>query len=230
MSQLVSLYQGALPRLVLFDLDGTLIDSVPDLADAVDAMLLAHQLPPAGEERVRHWVGNGSKMLVRRALAWGLELPDPGELGDGRLDQGHADFLAAYRRNFHRRTQLYPGVRDFLEWLHQQRIPMGLVTNKPEEFVAPLLEHFGLAPYFGLSLGGDSLPRKKPDPLPLLHSCEHFQVKPEQALMVGDSRNDVLAARACGMPVVCVSYGYNHGEPIQATQPDRVIDSLAELL
>lgn len=230
MAEISQICHGERPQLVLFDLDGTLIDSVPDLADAVDNMLLAHQLTAAGEERVRHWVGNGSQMLVRRALAWATALPDPDQLETKLLARGHQDFLAAYRASFHQRTQLYPGVRDCLEWLHQQGIPMGLVTNKPEQFVAPLLEHFGLAQYFGLSLGGDSLPRKKPDPLPLLYSCEHFKVRPEQALMVGDSRNDVLAAQACQMPVVCVSYGYNHGEPIQAAQPDRVIDSLTELL
>lgn len=230
MSLITQICEGRLPELVLFDLDGTLIDSEPDLADAVDAALQAQQLPAAGEERVRHWVGNGSKMLAQRALAWALELPDVEAVPSEILDQGHQNFLAAYRSNFHRRTRLYPGVRDFLEWLHQQHIAMGVVTNKPYEFVGPLLEHFKLASYFGLSLGGDSLPRKKPDPLPLLHCCKHFGVRPEQSLMVGDSRNDVLAARACGMPVVCVSYGYNHGESIEAAAPDLIIDSLTELL
>ncbi len=230
MQALRDLFDGQLPALILFDLDGTLVDSVPDLADAIDTMLEGEGLPLAGEAQVRHWVGNGARMLVRRALTWGLGLTDGEELDSARFDAGHQGFLRAYRTRFHRRTLLYPGVLDCLEQLHGAGIPMGLVTNKPQEFIAPLLEHFEIAPYFKLSLGGDSLAAKKPDPLPLRHACEAFGVTPAQCLMVGDSRNDILAARACGMPVVALSYGYNHGEPIEATQPDRVIDSLTALL
>ncbi len=230
MQALRDLFDGQLPALVLFDLDGTLVDSVPDLADAIDTMLQGEGLAPAGEAQVRQWVGNGARMLVRRALAWGMGLADGEEIEPARFDAAHQGFLSAYRTRFHRRTLLYPGVRDCLEQLHAAGVPMGLVTNKPEEFIAPLLKHFEIAPYFRLSLGGDSLAAKKPDPLPLRHACEAFGVPPAQCLMVGDSRNDILAARACGMPVVALSYGYNHGEPIEATRPDRVIDSLTALL
>lgn len=229
MSLLEDLCGGKAPGLVLYDLDGTLADSVPDLADAVDAMLSDWNLPRAGEERVRHWVGNGSRMLVRRALDWALGQPEDERLRD-RLDAAHDLFLAQYDLRFRRRTRLYPGVADCLAALSRMGIPQAVITNKPARFVAPLLEHLGIGQYLPFWLGGDSLPAKKPDPLPLLHACARFDLAPERALMVGDSRNDVAAARACGMPVVCVRYGYNHGEPLEAAAPDKIVDSLVELL
>jgi phosphoglycolate phosphatase len=224
------LFAGAQPQLILFDLDGTLIDSAPDLADAIDSMLAQLDLPSAGEQHVRGWVGNGATLLVKRALNWALETHNRPALTRELQAQGHAAFLTAYHDRYRNRTRLYPGVLEALQQWARADMPMAVVTNKPMEFVAPLLTHFQIDGCFGTALGGDSLPEKKPHPRPLLHLCEHFDVAPKHTLMVGDSRNDVEAARAAAMPVVCVSYGYNHGESVEASQPDLIVDSLMALL
>ncbi len=214
------------PGLILFDLDGTLVDSVPDLALAVDQMLQRLGREPAGEQRVRGWVGNGAPMLVRRALT-GLQHP---EAEPAQFAVAHDYFLQAYAACATEASRLYDGVRPFLQAVQQAGIPMGVVTNKPVRFVPGLLEHFALSECFSLVLGGDSLAEKKPHPLPLQHAAGHFGLPASQVLMVGDSCNDVLAARAAGCPVACVSYGYNHGIPIRDSAPDWVVDSLPELL
>ncbi|MDI5934879.1 phosphoglycolate phosphatase [Halomonas kalidii] len=213
-------------RLVTFDLDGTLIDSVPDLAVAVDAALVDLGLAPAGEARVRAWVGNGSLKLMERALADALGSTPTAEW----LERGHQGFLGHYGRAPASRTRLYPGAREALDGLRARGLPLALVTNKPFAFLAPILEGFGLERHFGLCLGGDSLPEKKPSPAPLLHVATHFQVVPEACLMVGDSRHDVAAGRRAGFRTLAVSYGYNHGEPVRDCGPDAVVESLAELV
>lgn len=219
-------FGGELPKLVLFDLDGTLIDSVPDLAAAVDRMLALRGRPPAGVERVRDWVGNGAAVLVARALAGSIEHAG---IDSAPAREALRDFLAAYAES-HELTRVYPGVTVLLDWLAQRRIPMAVVTNKPERFVGPLLEHKGLGGYFAWLVGGDTLAQQKPDPAPLRHVLALAGVAPEQALFIGDSRNDVQAARAAGMPVAAVTYGYNHGEPIAGSAPDLLVDSLASLI
>ncbi|WP_111413753.1 phosphoglycolate phosphatase [Billgrantia lactosivorans] len=213
-------------RLVTFDLDGTLVDSVPDLAVAVDAALDALGLPPAGEARVRDWVGNGSLKLMERALAHAAGGPP----GEALLARGHEAFLEHYGRDPGSRTQLYPGVRECLDALRGRELPLVLVTNKPFAFIRPILSQFGLERHFALWLGGDSLPQKKPDPAPLLHVAAHFRQPPRACLMVGDSRHDVAAGRAAGFRTLAVPYGYNHGEPIRDSRPDALVDSLAELV
>ncbi|PAU75397.1 phosphoglycolate phosphatase [Halomonas salipaludis] len=218
------LLQGV--KLVAFDLDGTLVDSVLDLAAAVDAALVALDLPPAGETKVRDWVGNGSLKLIERALGDALgEAPGP-----ERLAAVHERFLHHYGLAPNARTRLYPGVREALDGLHTAGMPLGLVTNKPQAFIAPILEGFGLAGHFGLCLGGDALPQKKPDPAPLLHLARHFGVAPGDCLMVGDSRHDIEAGRRAGFRTLAVPYGYNHGEPVAASRPDALVESLAELV
>lgn len=226
MNLLQQLFAGRLPRLVMFDLDGTLVDSVPDLAAAVDKTLLALGRAPAGIERVRDWVGNGARVLVRRALAGGLEHAAVAEADGARALQL---FMDAYAES-HALTRVYPGVAPTLDWLREQAVPMAIVTNKPQRFVAPLLEEKGLGGYFGWIVGGDSLPQQKPDPAALLHVLAQAAVTAEQALFIGDSRNDVLAARAAGVPCVALSYGYNHGRPIAEEGPARVLADLRELL
>ncbi|XKE46465.1 phosphoglycolate phosphatase [Halomonas organivorans] len=213
-------------RLVAFDLDGTLVDSVPDLAAAVDAALDDLGLPPPGEARVRDWVGNGSRVLMERALADALGgAPEP-----ARLEAAHARFLVRYGETPCARTRLYPGVSEALEPLARSGRRLVLVTNKPEAFIQPILRAVGIDHYFALCLGGDSLPRRKPDPLPLLHAAERFDVAPSRCLMVGDSRHDVAAGKAAGFRTLAVPYGYNHGEPVAASRPDAVVESLAELV
>ncbi|MCI0508671.1 phosphoglycolate phosphatase [Chromohalobacter marismortui] len=210
-------------RLVVFDLDGTLIDSVPDLAAAVDGALRDMMLPEVGEAAVRDWVGNGSRKLVERALQ------AVGARG-GELDAAHDLFLHHYRLAPCRATQVYPGVRDALEALAARGMRMGLVTNKPTAFIAPILECLDLAHYFSLTLGGDALSTRKPDPAPLLHLAAHLDVAPSACLMVGDSRHDVEAGRRAGFRTLAVPYGYNHGEPVAASGPDVVVESLRELV
>jgi len=224
-SLLRELFQGELPRLVMFDLDGTLLDSVPDLAAAIDKTLLLLGQPAAGIESVRDWVGNGARVLVRRALAGGLQHEHVDEVD---AQQALELFMHHYAES-HRLTEVYPGVRQTLDWLRGQQVELAIVTNKPERFVAPLLDEKGLGGYFRWIIGGDTLPQQKPDPAALLHVMQLAKVDAAQALFVGDSRNDVLAAKAAGVTCVALSYGYNHGRPIAEENPARVLDNLSEL-
>ncbi|MEI6412649.1 MAG: phosphoglycolate phosphatase [Pseudomonadota bacterium] len=213
------------PRLILIDLDGTLVDSAPDLAFCVDAMLERLGRPPEGEARVRHWVGNGVERLVRRALTGQLD----GEPSETEFQSALPLFEAFYAARPCQDSRLYPGVRSGLEALARMGYRLGCVTSKAARYALPLLEALGIAGFFELIVAGDSLPRQKPDPLPLLHAARHFGVEPPEALMVGDSISDVQAARAAGFTIVCMSYGYNHGQDIRLTRPDGVIDSLVAL-
>ncbi|MFP4160842.1 MAG: phosphoglycolate phosphatase [Ectothiorhodospira sp.] len=212
------------PKMLLMDLDGTLVDSVPDLTDCVDGMMEALGMPPCGEGKVRLWVGNGVERLVERALAGDME----GKVEPGLRERGMARFLDCYRERHAVRSRVYPGVHEGLDALKGQ-FAMGCVTNKPARFTAPLLRAMGLDGYFEVVVAGDTLTRKKPDPAPLLYAARRFDVAPGDALMVGDSRSDVEAARAAGFGIVCVSYGYNHGTDIREHRPDAVIDRLTQL-
>ncbi|NVK39858.1 MAG: phosphoglycolate phosphatase [Oceanospirillaceae bacterium] len=222
-----SLFGDRDPQLVLFDLDGTLVDSVPDLAQAVDRMLGALGRPGAGVDQVRDWVGNGAAVLVQRALTGTLDTAagQPPE-----FDEAYGLFLGYYGDAIADRSCLYPGVRECLEGLSARGIAMGVATNKPMRFTTPMLEGFGLAQHFRVVLGGDSLPTRKPDPAMLLAAIEHCGASPATTLMVGDSCNDVRAARAAGCPVAAVPYGYNHGEPIEDSAPDLLVQRLDQLL
>ncbi len=226
MTRLEQLFDGTLPRLVMFDLDGTLMDSVPDLAAAVDKMLMLLGREPAGIERVRDWVGNGSRVLVRRALAGQLEHDG---VGDELADEALALFMQAYAGG-HELTAVYPGVRDCLDWLRERRVKLAIITNKPAQFIEPLLEEKGLAGYFDWLVGGDTLPQQKPDPAALFWVMDKAGVAPSESLFVGDSRNDVRAAKAATVRCVALTYGYNHGEPIADEQPALVLDDLRELV
>lgn len=226
MTRLERLFDGTLPRLVMFDLDGTLMDSVPDLAAAVDKMLMLLGREPAGIERVRDWVGNGSRVLVRRALAGQL---DHDGVADELADEALALFMQAYAGG-HELTAVYPGVRDCLDWLRERRVKLAIITNKPAQFIEPLLEEKGLAGYFDWLVGGDTLPQQKPDPAALFWVMDKAGVAPSESLFVGDSRNDVRAAKAATVRCVALTYGYNHGEPIADEQPALVLDDLRELV
>jgi len=213
------------PSMILIDLDGTLVDSVPDLAYCVDELMTRLGRPPYGEAAVRNWVGNGVERLVRRALIGQLD----GEPSDADFDRAYPIFLELYSENTSKRSVLYPGVREGLDYLLTNGYPLGCVTNKAAQFTLPLLKDLGILDAFGLVVSGDTLPEKKPHPAPLLHAASHFGVGPSKALMIGDSVSDVKAARAAGFQIVCMSYGYNHGQDIRLAEPDAVIDSMAEL-
>ena len=213
------------PRMILIDLDGTLVDSVPDLAFCVDAMMARLGRPPHGEAAVRNWVGNGVERLVRRALIGQLS----GEPEAADFDRAYPIFLELYRDNTSQRSRLYPGIREGLDWLKGNRYRLGCVTNKAAQFTEPLLRDLGVRDDFEIVISGDTLPRNKPDPLPLLHAAAHFGVAPAEALMIGDSVSDVKAARAAGFRIFCMIYGYNHGQDIRDFHPDAVMDSLVEV-
>lgn len=224
--RLIEGFGGHLPRLVIFDLDGTLVDSVPDLAAAVDSMLQQLGRPPAGAAKVRDWVGNGAEVLVRRALAGQL---DHQQVDSVEAAQALPLFMAAYASG-HGQTTLYPGVKPMLQMLHAEQVGLALVTNKPEQFIGPLLAEVGLEGFFSWIVGGDTLPQQKPDPAGLLHVMALAGVTAQQALFIGDSRNDIRAAKAAGVRSVAMRYGYNHGQPIAEENPDWVLDDLRELL
>jgi len=211
--------------MILIDVDGTLVDSVPDLAYCVDVLMERLGRPPHGEAAVRNWVGNGVERLVRRALIGQLD----GEPPEADFDRAYPIFLDLYAENTSKRSVLYPGVRDGLDWMAAAGYRLGCVTNKAAQFTIPLLTDLGVIDRFGIVVSGDTLPQKKPDPAPLLHAAAHFGVDPTQSLMVGDSVSDVKAARAAGFGIVCMSYGYNHGVDIRLAKPDAVIDSMVEL-
>jgi phosphoglycolate phosphatase len=211
--------------MILIDLDGTLVDSVPDLAYCVDAMMARLGRPPHGEARVRNWVGNGVERLVRRSLIGQLE----GEPDEADFQRAYPIFLELYRDNTSKRSQLFPGIRAGLDWLKAAGYPLGCVTNKAAQFTEPLLRDLEVRDYFEIVISGDTLPRSKPDPLPLLHAAAHFGAEPAEALMIGDSISDVKAARAAGFTIFCMSYGYNHGQDIRDYHPDAVLDSLTEV-
>lgn len=223
-SELHTILQGK--RLIAFDLDGTLIDSVPDLAAAVVRTLNGLGLPEPDEAEVRNWVGNGAPVLVERALNWALQA-----VPDSSLQQRAYDaFMVHYGAAPNTLTTLYPGVKQALQSLYQQGLTLVLITNKPERFIEPLLNHFEMLDYFTQWIGGDSLAEKKPHPLPLLHAAQHCQIPPTECVMVGDSRHDIAAGKAAGFTTLALPYGYNHGEPIENSHPDLVLSSLTELL
>lgn len=215
----------ARPKMVLIDLDGTLVDSVPDLAFCVDAMMRELGLPERGEAAVRQWVGNGVERLVQRALINAVE----GDPEPSAFQRALPVFMRLYQDNTSGRSCLYPGVREGLDYLKRAGFRLACVTNKAEQFTLPLLRDMGILDDFELVVSGDTLPVKKPDPAPLLHAAGKLGVTPGESLMVGDSRSDVKAARAAGFPIVCVSYGYNHGEDIRNYSPDAVIDRLDQI-
>jgi len=214
------------PAMILIDVDGTLVDSVPDLAYCVDAMMEQLGRPSCGEAQVRNWVGNGVERLVRRALSGTLD----GEPPEADFARAYPLFLDLYSRNTSKRSCLYPGVREGLDMLKAAGYPLGCVTNKAAQFTEPLLRDLGVHDDFSIVISGDTLPRKKPDPEPLLHAAGFFGVAPQSSLMIGDSISDVRAARAAGFKIVCVSYGYNHGVDIRDARPDAVVDSLSDVM
>lgn len=208
--------------LVLFDLDGTLIDSAPQLALAVNRMLADCGFATAPEATVRTWVGNGADKLVKRALAHA-------GADEALFATARPLFGDHYQACLLDGLEMYAGVAATLQRLHAAGYQLAIVTNKPSDYVAPILDALGISSLFSLWLGGNSLPQKKPDPAPLLHACHELAIPVSRTLMVGDSENDVLAARAAGMPVVALTYDYNYGRDIADSHPDWVFDHFCGL-
>jgi phosphoglycolate phosphatase len=209
-------------RAVIVDLDGTMVDTVGDFELALNRTLAGLSLAAVDKNFIARTVGKGSEHLIRSTLA------QVG--GDANLYEAA---WSAYQRHYAdingHCAQVYPGVPEGLQRLRDQGLALACLTNKPGAFARELLARKGLAGYFSQVFGGDAFERKKPDPLPLLKTCAALGTSARQTLMVGDSSNDAQAARAAGCPVVLVSYGYNHGEPVTSAGPDAVVDSLDEL-
>lgn len=208
--------------LVIFDLDGTLVDSASDIAEALNLTLEQWGLRPVEEATVRGWVGEGVRVLLATALrAQGRE---------DALDRIMPDMMRHYGECLLHRPHAYPGVRETLEALRARDVALAVCTNKPIRFVAPLLDHLGLRDFFPALVGGDSLRERKPDPAPLRHLAAQFGRPVERCLMVGDSATDAAAARAAGMPLAMVRYGYLRGFDPSTSGAIAVVDDLRELL
>ena len=225
---------------VIIDLDGTLIDTLGDFVAAVNLMLedicIEHQ-PRLERAQVERMVGKGSEHLVRSVLNWlegqvGWAPPAINNVANDEtlFDTAFASYQQHYLRINGQHSAVYPGVLQGLGQLQRAGLRLACLTNKPLAFAEALLRLKGLGAFFSLVFGGDSFERKKPDPLPLLKTCEALQSMPARTLMVGDSSNDAMAARAAGCPVVLVTYGYNHGLPASGVDADGFVDSLTGLL
>jgi len=214
-------------KLIAFDLDGTLLDSVPDLAVAADQAVQALGYPAVTEAQVRDYVGNGADVLIGRSLSRSLTVsPD---LAPELQAKARVLFDDYYEQSGHKLSHLYPTVKETLAELHQAGFIMALVTNKPSKFVPDVLAKHGIDQYFVDVIGGDTFPEKKPNPMALNWLLEKHGCQPQQMLMVGDSSNDIKAAKNAGCHSFGLTYGYNHGEPISASEPDYVADTLADL-
>jgi phosphoglycolate phosphatase len=220
-------WRGQRLAAVLFDLDGTLLDTVADIALALNRAMAEYDCRALAEVDVRRMIGRGSPILIERAAA-----------SQGRIIDATTQ-AAMVERFFHHYGQLeesnedsarpYAGAAESLRTLHDAGLRTAVVTNKQHRFAAALLNRLGLARWIDVVIGGDTCARRKPDPQPLLFACESLHVPPSASLMVGDSVNDVHAARAAGIPIVCVSYGYNEGRDPRTLECDLLLDSLAEL-
>ncbi|OOF69891.1 phosphoglycolate phosphatase [Rodentibacter caecimuris] len=216
-------------KLIGFDLDGTLVNSLPDLALSVNSALLELNLPQAPEQLVLTWIGNGAAVLIARAVDWAQKQSDR-LLTQSEIQKIKARFNFYYGENLCNISRLYPNVKATLEALKSKGYILAVVTNKPTQHVQPVLEAFGINHLFSERLGGQSLPAIKPHPAPLYYLCGKFGLYPHQILFVGDSKNDILAAHAAGCPVVGLTYGYNYNIPINESNPDWVFEDFADLL
>ena len=214
------------PRAVLFDLDGTLLDTIADLADAANLMLAELGRPLRSQHEIHSFVGKGLPKLVERCLTErAQEVP-----AEAVVEAAISVFRRHYERVNGMRTTIYPGVVDTLQALRQRNIRLAVVTNKPAAFTLPLLERTGLAVHFDTVISGDTLPVKKPDPAMVLLACERLDVAPGEALMIGDSANDALSAQGAGIPVLLVSYGYSEGAAVDTIECDGLLSSALQML
>ena len=212
-------------EVLLFDLDGTLVDSATDLHRAMNMSLNALQLPTVTEAQVRVWVGKGTALFCQSTLQHLTGKVDPAQ-----QQQLLETFLKIYNADPCVETQPFDGILEFLEWGLAQKKTMICVTNKPEAPARAIVDHLGMTHYFADVIGGDRFEERKPHPRQLLHCVEQYAQSKDQVLMIGDSSNDVEAARRAGIDCVVVSYGYNHGENILDCQPQQVVDNLCELI
>lgn len=209
---------------VIIDLDGTMLDTAPDFLVAINRMRNDLSLTPITLDMVKSMVGKGSENLITRVLSLGFD--------EAGVQRHFAQGMASYQRHYldinGDHSTLYPEVIEGLQAMQTMGLRLACVTNKPLAFAIPLMQKKGLSSYFELIFGGDSFPRKKPDPQPLLEVSKQFEIAPTHILAIGDSSNDAIAARAAGCPVLTVPYGYNHGEAVQTIQSDGIVGTLLE--
>ncbi|MDR2876331.1 MAG: phosphoglycolate phosphatase [Methylobacillus sp.] len=211
-------------KAVVIDLDGTLLHTAPDLAEASNRMLAELGMPPVSVEKVTSYVGNGVAQLIKRVLTGTMHDEPAPEL----YERARKIYDRHYGEVFHLYSRPFPGVLEGLDAFKKAGYRMGCITNKIAKYTEPVLQATGLRDYFDLVLSGDTLPKMKPDPMPLLYACEQWKVRPDEMLLIGDSANDTQAARAAGCHVFCVPYGYNHGRDVRELDSDAVVDGLVE--
>lgn len=215
-------------NVLLFDLDGTLVDSAPDLTLAVNKTLRDLNKEEFDQQTIHHWVGNGAKVLIERALSGSSKI-NP-QLDLALAQDALAIFLAHYQQCLCVESTLYDDVKSGLVALKNAGYRLAIITNKPAAFIQPIVSGLGIDNLFELLIGGDTLPQKKPHPAPLIYALKQLNVSAEQCVMIGDSKNDILAAKAANIDSVGLTYGYNYGEHINQYQPNWCFDSFAELL
>ncbi len=211
-------------KAVVIDLDGTLLDTAPDLAHAAELMMAELNMPPVPLATIKTYIGNGVSRLVKRVLTGSMDAEPDAAL----FDRAYPLYQKHYGAHVSLHSRPFPGVVEGLQALRAMGVHVACITNKAEVFTIPLLRDTGLLDYFELVLSGDTLPKRKPDPMPLLHACKHFGIEPGELLLIGDSLNDTQAARAAGSSVFCVPYGYNRGRPVAELDQDAVVPSLLE--
>jgi len=211
-------------QVIVFDLDGTLVDSVPDLSLAINHGLSVLNWPSVAQDKVREWVGNGSLKLAERTLSH-LNL-----LSEENLSALHKQFLISYQNYLCVESVLYPSVKSILDELKAQNKSLVVLTNKPMQFVPELLSKLGIAEYFDWVLGGDSFDKKKPDPLPMLKILAHFDIKSEKCLMVGDSRSDIVCAQQANVDSVALLQGYHQGVNLAELKSTYIFDDMSAML
>lgn len=212
-------------KVIGFDLDGTLVNTLPDLTLVANSMLLEFGLPTTTEDKVLSWIGKGADIFFQNTLAW------TGKVFNAEQSaQMRASFDKYYARYVCEKSELYPNVKTTLEALKRKGFTLVVITNKPTKLIEPVLTAFNIYHLFDETLGGQSLPKIKPHPEPMLFICEKFAVQPSELLFVGDSENDVIAAKAAGCDVLGLTYGYNYNIPIADAEPTFVSDDIAEVL
>ena len=211
-------------KVIMIDLDGTLLDTAEDLALAANLMLKDLGMPEQATSTIRSYIGKGIQKLVKRTLTGQLD----GKPDAALFAKALPIYEQHYANNLSVNTRPYPGVVEGIKVMQQAGFKLACITNKAEAFTLPLLRSTGLYDQFEIVLSGDSLPKKKPDPMPLIHICKHFNAQPHEALLIGDSLNDAIAARAAGCHVFCVPYGYNEGRNVYELDCDAIVESLLD--